>query len=163
MTDTTVSPAGGPGLPGSASDKRRRLISAGAVLALLVALLGAYLIRGGSGATSTAGPVPHGTRSPNSAVPTTRAPARPPAAKPSPAAVVARNPFLPLVAAAPAGATGDATSGTGGSATGTTGTTGASPTPTVTPDPGTTSGTTGSDGGAASPAAPVDGNPNFTG
>lgn len=160
MTDTTVSPAGGPELPGSPSDNRRRLIFAGAVLALLVALLGAYLIRGGSGATSTAGPVPHGTRSPNSAVPTTRAPARPPAAKPPPAAVVARNPFLPLVAAAPAAAGGDATSGTSGS---TTGTTGASPTATVSPDPGTTSGTTGSDGGAAAPAAPVDGNPSFTG
>lgn len=165
MTETTLQPAGGPGLPGPAPDKRRRLVVAGAVLALAFALLGAHLLRGGSGGTPAAAPVPHAVRSPNPAVPPGPTPARSPAGKPAPVLPVARNPFLPLVVVASAGGTAVGTD-TG------TGATGALPTPTASTGTDTTSsgstslaptsGTTGN-GSAASPAAPVEGNPNFTG
>lgn len=171
MTETTFPTAGGPEVPGPASEKRRRLVVAGVLLALAVALLGAYLLRGGQDNTSTAGPVPHVVRSPTAAVPTT--PARSPAAKPSPSTLVVRNPFLPLVVPAPAGTAPDASSGSGAPVTGTG--TGAdiagSPSPGATTSGSTGTGSTGadatggtgSDSGAAPPAAPVDGSPNFTG
>lgn len=167
MTETLAS-TGGPDPTGPAAGKRRRLVVAGALLAVLVALMGAYLIRSGSGSATTATPVPHVVRSPGPAVPAARAPAQPPTGSPSPGPAVARNPFLPLVVAAPAastiGAGGSPAAGTGAGTTGTTGTTGASPIPTASPGSGTGgAGTTGSDGGAATPAAPVDGTPNFTG
>lgn len=187
MTETTIPTGGDPRQHGPAPENRRRLVVAAALLALSVALVGAYLILGGSGSTST-GPVPHVVRSPNSAVPSTPAPTRPLAGTPSAGAVVVRNPFLPLVVPAPAGPSAAVATGTGGSgapATGTgAGSTGSggtgpdiagspSPTPAVSgsPGPGTTgsgstgSGVNGSSGsaGAAAPAAAVEGTPNFTG
>lgn len=186
MTETTIPTGGDPRQPGPAPENRRRLVIAAALLALSVALVGAYLILGGSGSTSTAGPVPH-VRSPNSAVPSTRAPTRPPAGTPSAGAVVVRNPFLPLVVPAPAGPSAAVATGTGGSGApatgtgagvtgtggtgGTSGGTGAGTTATGSPGPGTTgsgsigSGVNGTSGsaGAAAPAAAVDGTPNFTG
>lgn len=174
MTETTIPTGGDPRQPGPAPENRRRLVIAAALLALSVALVGAYLILGGSGSTSTAGPVPHVVRSPNSAVPSTPAPTRPPAGTPSAGAVVVRNPFLPLVVPAPAGPSAPVATGTGGSGapatgtgagvTGTGGTggtgggTGAGTTATGSPGPGTTG-----SAGAAAPAAAVDGTPNFTG
>jgi len=171
VTDTTFAPAGAHGPPGPAPERRRRLVVGGALLALAVALVSGYLILGGSGSTSTAGPVPHVVRSPNSPVQST--PARPPtAAKPTPGAVVVRNPFLPLVAPPAAGTTATAAPGTAASATPATGTgagstgsgsTGSGSTAGGTTGTGATSGTGGSGGDAAKAAAAVDGTPNYTG
>lgn len=107
-----TAPAGAPTAapipePEPSGPSRRALLLAGALLAVIAAAAGAYLLLGGSSSDDVAmGVAPPRPRP--AAVAPTAAPSIAPTAITVRAAVTARNPFVPLVAASAAGTPGGA-------------------------------------------------------